>query len=343
MADALLRHWCLLQAIPRAPARRDVTTLHRTLEQAGYRITRRQLQRDLNSLSTVFPLQADERGPAFGWSWAKDAAIMDLPSMDPRTALMLTLVQRFIPELLPAALSDQLQPYFKKATQVLKSGPGGRFGRWTELVRVVPREMPLLPPKCDPAASRVVYDALLAGKRLMAHYASRSVRGGDPGDYEISPLALVLRGNLMYLVCTLWDYADPRQLALHRLTCARMLDKSVTRPRGFDLDEYIQQQEFQYPVGPMITLKVIFDKGVGAHLAETPLSDDQVLKDIDDTQVTVTATVRDSQGLEWWLRSFGDAAEVLAPTDLRLRLAATFRRAAGRYDDKKLAEHRRPT
>src|SRR5438105_13624453 len=96
MADALLRHWCLLQAIPRAPARRDVTTLHRTLEQAGYRITRRQLQRDLNSLSTIFPLQVDERGPAFGWSWAREAPITDLPSMDPPTALMLTLVERFI-------------------------------------------------------------------------------------------------------------------------------------------------------------------------------------------------------------------------------------------------------
>ena len=249
MADALLRHWCLLQAIPRAPAKRDVTTLHRTLEQAGYRITRRQLQRDLNSLSTIFPLQADERGPAFGWSWARDAAIMDLPSMDPRTALMLTLVQRFIPELLPAVMSDHLQPYFKKATQVLRSGRGGGFARWKDLVRVVPREMPLLAPKFDREATRVVYDALLAGKRLTAHYASRATEGDGPAEYEISPLGLVVRGNLIYLVCTLWDYRDVRQLALHRLSGARLLDKEVTRLSGFDLDKYIKQGSFNTRLG----------------------------------------------------------------------------------------------
>src|SRR5438477_4834250 len=173
MADALLRHWCLLQAIPRSPAKRDVTGLHRALERSGYRITRRQLQRDLHSLSRIFPLEADERGPAFGWSWAKNAALMDLPTMDPRTALMVRLVEQFIPQLLPPVLNDQLGPYFAKARQVLKTGKASGLARWTDCVRVVPREMPLLPPKFDRGATRVIYDALLIGKRFSANYASR--------------------------------------------------------------------------------------------------------------------------------------------------------------------------
>jgi hypothetical protein len=46
MADALLRHWHLLEAMPRAPAKRDVSSLHQDVTDAVCKITRRQFQRD---------------------------------------------------------------------------------------------------------------------------------------------------------------------------------------------------------------------------------------------------------------------------------------------------------
>ena len=78
-------------------------------------------------------------------------------------------------------------------------------------------------------------------------------------------------------------------------------------------------------------LKVVFDSGVAAHLGETPLSTDQVIERLNDEEVLVTATVQDTQQLEWWLRAFGDAAEVIAPKALRNRMKATLTRAAARY------------
>ena len=331
MSDVLLRNLILLQAIPRAPRKADVSRLHGVLTDAGYDITRRQVQRDLNTLSTLFKIQADERGSAYGWSWAADAALLDLPGMDARTALMLKLVQKFIPDLLPPGLSDQLRPYFARADEMLKREPAGKLGRWTEFVRVVPREMPLLAPKFDKEAIRLVYDALLAGRRFTARYASRSAGEDAPKEFEINPLGLVVRGNLLYLVCTLWNYEDVRHLALHRLSKAKPLEQEVTRPKGFNLDEHIRQGEFQIPEGDDIVLNVIFDRGSALHLRETPLSADQVIEDVDAERVRVTATVRDTQQLEWWLRAFGDAAEVIAPDNLRQRIRATLTRAAAQY------------
>ena len=331
MADALLRHWSLLRAIPRAPARRDVSSLHRALERSGYRITRRQLQRDLNSLSRIFPIQADERGPAFGWSWAKHASLMDLPAMDPQSALMLRLVEQFIPQLLPPVLSDGLQPYFARARQVLKGGRAAGLARWADCVRVVPREMPLLAPRLDREATRVVYDALLAGKRFTARYTSRTAGPEEPAEYEISPLGIVVRGNVIYLLCTLWGYQDVRQLAVHRLTLTRLLEKPVTPPVGFDLDRYIQGSGFQYPLGPPVVLKALFTKEAAAHLAETALSEDQAIEEVDARNVLVTATVANSRVLEWWLRSLGEAVRVLEPAALRERVWASLAEAARRY------------
>ena len=332
MSDVLLRNLKLLQAIPRAPRKADVSRLHGILTNAGYDITRRQVQRDLNTLSGMFPIQADERGSAYGWSWEKNAALLDLPGMDARTALMLKLVQKFIPELLPPGVSDELRPYFTRADEMLKREPAGNLGRWTEFVRVLPREMPLLAPKFDKEAVRVVYDALLNGRRFTARYASRSAGENAPKDYEINPLGLVVRGNLLYLVCTLWNYEDVRHLALHRLSKAKPLEQEATRPKGFNLDEHIRQGEFQIPEGDDIVLNVIFDRASALHLRETPLSADQEIKDLDKDRVRVTATVRDTQQLEWWLRAFGDAAEVVSPKGLRERMRVALSRAADLYN-----------
>jgi predicted DNA-binding transcriptional regulator YafY len=137
----------------------------------------------------------------------------------------------------------------------------------------------------------------------------------------VNPLGLVVRGNLLYLVCTLWDYQDLRQLALHRVLTASPTDKPVTRPDGFNLDEYIQSGEFQYPVGPPIQLKAKFSRAAAAHLVETPLSDDQVIESLDADHVCVTATVRDTAQLDWWLLGFGSGVLVLAPPALTVRIA----------------------
>ena len=337
MGDAILRNLTLLRAIPRHPRKRDVASLHRDLAAAGYGITRRQVQRDLERLSGIFPIRPDveERGHARGWSWDRNAALLDLPGMDPRTALMLKLLQQFVPQLLPPTVSDALQPYFQKAEETLKSGARTGLGRWTDCVRVVPREMPLLAPKLDPAVARVVYDALLQGKRFRARYASRSADGKERADIEINPLGLVVRGNLIYLVCTFWTYTDARQIPLHRIRSATALETTASRPEGFDLDEYIRSGVFQYltgeATGESIALKVIFDGRIAAHLAETPLSTDQRIEPLNDDEVLVTATVQDTQQLEWWLRAFGDAAEVLAPRALRNRLKTTLTHAAKGY------------
>jgi predicted DNA-binding transcriptional regulator YafY len=162
-------------------------------------------------------------------------------------------------------------------------------------------------------------------------YTPRASEGEGDRDYEVNPLGLVVRGNLIYLVCTMWNYQDIRQLALHRVKSAVMTDAPAARPADFDLDRYIEQGEFQYPVGPMIQLKAKFDRATAAHLYETPLSADQVIDDADPEHVIATATVRHSGQLEWWLLGFGDLVIILEPARLRANIAAAVTASASRY------------
>jgi predicted DNA-binding transcriptional regulator YafY len=321
MSDTLLRQWELLRAIPRAPRKIDVAALTTKLETAGYKTTKRSIQRDLNLLSGVFPLICDDRSQTYGWSWSGDAPTFDLPAMDGPTALTVRLIEQFIPTLLPPAIRDLLAPQFARARAVLDANPDNPLRKWTDCVRVVPREMPLLPPKFNSDAVRVVYDALLAGQRFATDYRSRANDTDEVKTYEVNPLGLVARGNLLYLVCTLWDYQDIRQLALHRVLTASPTDKPVKKPDGFDLDRYIESGEFQYPVGPMIKLKAEFARSAAVHLIETPLSENQTIELLGPGHMLVTATVRDTAQLDWWLLGFGCAVRVLEPQSVAKRIA----------------------
>lgn len=124
---------------------------------------------------------------------------------------------------------------------------------------------------------------------------------------------------MIYLVATLWDYQDIKQLALHRMVDVTPLDKEVTDIPGFDLQAYINSAAFHIPDEgkPTIHLKVRFSPGAAAHLRETPLSEDQRLIEEDDGDVLVSATVANTQQLRWWLLGLGDGAEVLSPKALR--------------------------
>ena len=138
------------------------------LKEAGYTITRRQLQRDLNPVSTLFPITADDRGIPYGWCWTKDAPAFDLPRRDSTTALSIKLLEQFIPQLLPPTLKDHLQPWFRQADAVLAEHTPHHLGSWLDRVRVVPNSMPLLAPRVDESIARTVYQSLLEGRRFAA-------------------------------------------------------------------------------------------------------------------------------------------------------------------------------
>jgi predicted DNA-binding transcriptional regulator YafY len=148
---------------------------------------------------------------------------------------------------------------------------------------------------------------------------------------ELSPLGLVFKGGLAYLVCTFWHYMDIRQVVLHRVRYAEVLEAPVIVPAGFALDRYIQEGEFSYPVGEPIRLEAVFSRGAAFHLHDTPLSADQHITDLDEGRVLLRATVDNTAELRWWLLGFGDLVEVLAPAELREEFRARAAAMAAMY------------
>lgn len=328
--DTQLRQWATLRRIPQHPRQITARELTERLESEGFEMSKRTVERDLLSLSEIFPLISNERSRPYGWSWNKDAEAFSLPAMSPLQALTLELARDHLANLLPASLLDSLVPYFKCADGVLSSGEGvKKLASWRKKVAIVPSNQPLIPPDYPEEVIEVVHSALLSEQQLEIRYASREQ--GETKTYPVHPLGIVQRGAVTYLVATLYDYTDIRLFAVHRIKSAQVLDQPAKVPKKFDLTKYIRQGAFGFEECGEIKLVVRFTTPAVEHLRETPLALDQQIEPDQHGWARLQATVPDTAQLRWWLLGFGDQVEVLAPLSLREIFENTIQSLHGIY------------
>ncbi len=317
MNKKFLRQWTMLRYVPRYPSKTTTRNLKEVLEENGFEVTQRTIQRDLKSLSGIMPeLQVDNEKDFPGWSWAKEALLLDLPAMDRNMALTFQLADHFLGQMFPQSVLKQLKPYFDSAKNVLQAVDNKGYIHWGDKIRLLSRTQQLVPATVQDDVITVVYEALFKGLKFRGRYVKRD---GDEVEYDLHPLGLIFRESVIYLVATVWDYKDPRHLALHRFSHCDLLDENVIPPEDFDLDNYLAEGSFEYGRldSKTIQLKVIFSDWAGQHLLETPLSEDQKSAEGDDGELQIIATVKDTGQLRWWLLGFGDYVEVLEPVELR--------------------------
>jgi predicted DNA-binding transcriptional regulator YafY len=175
--------------------------------------------------------------------------------------------------------------------------------------------MQLQAPEIPTDVLDAVYQGLLEKRQVEVDYTNRTSEA--PRRMTLHPLALVVRDSVHYLLATVWDFTDVRQMVLHRMSSARLLEESAQEPPGFDLDDYIRQGGFDYSSGEQVALVARFDAYAGKALLETPLTRGQTHKILDDGRIEIGANVDDSQQLRWWLMRFGSGVEVIAPQHLR--------------------------
>lgn len=329
--DTILRQWSMLQKIPRYPGSIGTRRLKDKLEAEDLQVDVRTIQRDLLKLSDIFPLACEEQGKALHWCWAEDAKVMDIPGMDQTTALAFRLAEEHLTKLLPQATLKHLEPHFRNAKEVLKPTRSTRLGLWPGKVCVIGRGPELKPPPIKVDVHDAVYRALLEDRQIEVTYKRKDAE--QPKSYPVNPLGLVFRDGVVYLVGTAKEYPDVRHFALHRMSAPKVLDTPCRRPRGFDLNTYVKQDQFfAYPMSRgLIRVEALFDATAAVHLSERLLSKDQSLTTQEDGRVLLQATVKDSLELRWWLLGFGDKVEVLAPKDLREEFKAIVQRMASRY------------
>lgn len=326
--DTLTRQWLMLSALPRAPVRATAAELTRRLGNEGHAVSKRSVERDLQALSTQFPIEADERSRPFGWSWQRDAPSFNLPGMSSLQAVVLLTAQTHLQGLLPANQLAELQPLFQQARRTLIANPAleGQVS-WPDKVAIALTSQALLPPHVDADTLVAVHEALYLGHQLEIEYLGRG--RAQSRHYTVHPLGMIQRGPVSYLAVRINDNSDVRLLAVHRILQATRLSTKAVTPKGFDIASLLPEVAAGFERGKTVRLVMRMADHAALHLWETPLSTDQMISAADEAGfVQVSATVEDTAQLRWWLLGFGDYVKVRKPVRLAREIQATHRRAA---------------
>jgi predicted DNA-binding transcriptional regulator YafY len=338
--STLLRQWEMMRmlTVSRSDNRQDgrwdkASGIAGRLNNAGYLVSVRTVQRDLKELSEIFPIDLNDKNPSdYGWRWRKGANL-DLPGMGVAESLGMRMIEMHLGQLLPTSMLDGLQGLFSLANEKLrnlKQNGSNHSADWMDKVRIVPSSQPLLPPPVDYQAHADITQALLENRQIAAGY--RPMGSVQPKQYRLHPLALIMRGPVSYLVASAWDYAEVRLYAMHRFTSAEVLTDAVIAPCDFNLDRAIAHGLAEFAnEGNTIDLELLCNEELAAYLAETPLSVDQRADAADPGWQRVRATVNDSWQLRWWILGQGAGVEVCAPLGLREEITSVLRDALAIY------------
>lgn len=299
-----------LELLRRIPRGRKVTAaeLHQQLHDAGFDRDLRTIQRQLDMLSGHFDIERDDRSKPYGYRWKSGAKGLSMPVLTEQESLLLTLAEHHLKSLLPEGLMKSMSPFFQTARQNLGPDKNAKLAReWLGKVRSVSENQPLLPPTINPNVFEAVSNALYWNHWLSIEYKNAS---GHLSKAKVMPLGLAQQGPRLYLACRFEGYDNERSLALHRMVSAKQLTLSFERPKEFDFAKYDDDGRFNFGNGKKINLSFQITKAYGQHLLETPLSLDQIVKEIDE-DYSITATVVDSDRLDWWLRGFGEQVRLI--------------------------------
>jgi len=323
MSNTAVRYLTMLRMVPRYPRSITTTELASRLEEQGFSVTMRSIQRDLEKLSADFPLLVDENSRPYRWSFDRNATMDIIPALDLPAALTFELARAYLSPMLPPRALSHLKPHFDEAHRTLlrERNP---LGQWPNRVRVINRGLGGERPSIDADVLEAVTEALLREYQCKLTYQARS--WPEPEEIVVHPFGLIFRDPNVYLIGTIEGREGIRQLVLHRATGGEVVEEVIERPQDFDLDLYIHSGAMGIlKSNEPVYLKLRCDKPVLNHLIESPLGFDQITNEIDDKTFEIAVTVGDTQDLRWWLIAQSAHCDILEPAWLRNDVETTLK------------------
>lgn len=313
----------------------------RDLKGQGYAVEKHHVLRDLKALAELFhQLECNDNsrgdtrrsGLAYGYRWVGKDVVKQTGLAIPE-ALSLVMVERYLKQALPSTLTRALDSWFEKARNTLRLQSRNEVARWTDKICIVQPTQPLLSPQIPNDVLNVIHEAVLREEQVRVQYRSS---GGEPKKLVLHPLGLIQRGPASYLVALAFDYDDVLLYALHRIASAERFHEPARKLEAFNLKEYADEQG-HFGTGRRITLKARISPSLATILSETPLSEKQTLSsnDADEWRV-ITARVKETWQLHWWVLSQGEDIEILRPKSLRAEIKKSLLEASNHYEKQAL-------
>ncbi len=167
-----------------------------------------------------------------------------------------------------------------------------------------------------------IHTALAEHRMLRTRYYSASRDSED--ERSIDPYHLTFFNGGLYLVGYCHLRKAIRIFAVERMRTVDVLRGHFAMPADFDAETYLGDA-WGIIRGDLVTVRVIFARGLARYIRERLWHPSQRLRDLEDGRLEMTLHVSDTQEVRRWILGYGAQAEVVAPESMRdaLRMEAT--------------------
>ena len=325
--NSIARQWELLRLIPSRKPGITSAELTKQIADKGYIVTKRTVERDLRDLSAMFPLLADEESVPFRWYWLKDIS-SEFGGIEVSDAVSLTLAEDVLKSILPVSMLETLKSKFELARKKLATLEDLPISKWSSKVAYISDSLAYQPIATRTDILEDIQSALVDGLQIEIKY--------DPVNkpttkYILNPLGFVQRGVRSYLVATKDKETTPILFAIQRFRSVEILESKIQKPKDFTLKKYIESGAMDFGDGGMIKLKAIVSDTLATYLNEAAISPDQKIS-YKNNAWQLTATVRNSWQLWFWIRSQGSDITILQPKSLRNEIVESLKLSLKNYE-----------
>lgn len=325
--DTAIRYITMLSMIPVEPKHIGTTEILGLLEGQGYFVNQRTIQRDLNLLSTQFPLDSQPGiRNEMRWFFRKGSPA-HWPAMSADTALAIRLSEGLLTKILPQQVWAGFDSVMQQAKHALNiQDKSGSRRMWAESIRVVPKGFTVKPSDIAPEILSHVYEAISRQRQLCITKNNKAS--------VINPLGLVMRGLVVYLVCSYVEYGDIRLVALHRISRAEVLTNKCVVPEGFSLDDALHNgiMHWRLDPGKNKQFELIVNESIAQYLSDNKIHDNQMIKPQKTGDYLVCFTTEDTLELRQWLLVFGASITVQKPVAVKKWITDTAKDLVKHYE-----------
>jgi len=151
----------------------------------------------------------------------------------------------------------------------------------------------------------------------------------------VQPYHLGCVENLWYLFAFDLDRTQLRTFALPRIRNVRVSKTRFRRPVDFSIGRYLEQSfgVFSTPTKTKHTIRISFDVFAAPRIEERQWHPSQKIKQLRNGGIELSLTLGNLEEIERWILSWGSHAQVLAPAELKERIAKTAAQLADAYGD----------
>ncbi len=190
-----------------------------------------------------------------------------------------------------------------------------------EYVHATVRQMAARP--ANPTYSRVLQTVALSwaghkAVRIWYPTADHDVKARVIEPYFLEPSLI---GHSSYVVARDRGLAEMRTFKLERITRAEQLAETYEIPKEFDVNKYLAGAWGIFHSGEPVEVRLRFYPPAAARVKESIWHPSQKLSDGPKGSVNMTVTVTGTVEITPWILGWGDAVEVLAPVELRRKIA----------------------